>query len=234
MWLRWGSGKRAVRRARGGGGQQVGGAGSEMVWAEGRGGGKWGGQEYGRGAGAVEERLAKHERKIWATLYQLGRLLQCAQDSSKEIGTMGEAQGRGGGGLVADRKADSALPTALRHIHPAIAHPSWPAVRRVQRFSYAIAAVLDKLGPSEGGGGGGGGGEFRRRLLTAHSIHTRLDLVEEALQEAIRRVNALASLRLAPADRDEMAASQSSSWLKLWYDYKGFDDSEDVSPGATG
>jgi hypothetical protein len=87
---------------------------------------------------------------------------------------------------------------------------------------------------SEGGGGGGGGGEFRRRLLTAHSIHTRLDLVEEALQEAIRRVNALASLRLAPADRDEMAASQSSSWLKLWYDYKGFDDSEDVSPGATG
>jgi len=78
------------------------------------------------------------------------------------------------------------------------------------------------------------------KLLTRPVPQTqeRLDLLETALHEAIQRLTALASLRLVPADQDEMSQSytqtQSSAWLQLWYDYKDSDDSEDVSPGATG
>ena len=78
------------------------------------------------------------------------------------------------------------------------------------------------------------------KLLTRPVPQTqeRLDLLETALHEAIQRLTALASLRLVPADQDEMSQSytqtQSSAWLQLWYDYKDSDDSEDVFPGATG
>jgi len=96
-------------------------------------GGKWGGQIHGRGAELVEATLVQQELKIWGLLQQiatvrleLGDSYVYAQEGDggrQGDGQMGGGEGEGGGG---------GLPAGLRHIHPAVAHPAWPTVRRVQ------------------------------------------------------------------------------------------------------
>ena len=76
----------------------------------------------------------------------------------------------------------------------------------------------------------------RLRLLSAHSIHARLDEIEQALVESISRLTALSALNLV-AD-DELGVAESlmgggGGGKAMWYNYSD-DDDEDLSPGATG
>ena len=102
-------------------------------------GGKWGGQVHGRGREEVETKLLKREAEIWALLHELVACCGGGAESAAKHVERGGAMGEG----------PLSLPVELRQMHPAIAHPAWPVVRRVQRLSYAaLAAVpISDLGP---------------------------------------------------------------------------------------
>jgi hypothetical protein len=119
-------------------------------------GGKWGGQVHGRGGAELESTLIKREAEIWALLHELVESCGGGVGAAEEGGTV---EGGGGG------RVRLALPVELRQMHPAIAHPAWPAVRRVQRLSYAALAAIGiaDLGPLRYVGRGGGGQRERER-----------------------------------------------------------------------
>jgi hypothetical protein len=102
-------------------------------------GGRWGGQVHGRGGEELETTLLKREAEIWALLHEL--VESCGG------GVDGSTNSAGNWGRVGD--GPLSIPVELKQMHPAIAHPAWPVVRRVQRLSYAALAAIpiSDLGP---------------------------------------------------------------------------------------